>query len=90
MAAAYLWTLDSRGAELTISPVSGLVRRHGSGNAADITAIRISGRRHRITCHADESKFNDLGEGIRQTLLADLTLDGRSATPGTTGLEFRG
>jgi len=50
---------------------------------------RWNGRQHRITCRAGTS-YNDLGEGIRQTLLGELTLDGSTAIAGTVGIEARG
>ena len=90
MTAAYVWSTDASGADFTLSPVNGLIRQRGQGDAVDLTSLRLDGKRHRITCRADPGSFNDLGEGIRQTLLADLTIDGHAAVPGTTGLEFRG
>ena len=88
--AAYLWTADEDGSEFTISPMSGLIRQRRRGMAVEIRGIRLDGTRHRILCEADAAAFNDLGEGIYQTLLADLIFDGHHAVPERTGLEFRG
>jgi hypothetical protein len=86
---AYLWTTDGQRSELTLSPVYGLIRQRRVSNGVAIKTWRINGRRHRLTCTAGADAFNDLGEGIRQTLLADLVFDGHRALAGRTGLEFR-
>ena len=86
---AYLWTTDGQRSELTLSPVSGLIRQRRVANGIAVKTWRINGRGHRFTCSAAADAFNDLGEGIRQTLLADLVFDGHRALAGRTGLEFR-
>lgn len=86
---AYLWTTDGHRSELTISPVTGLIRQRRLSNGIAIDMMRINGRRHRLTCTAEADTFNDLGEGIRQTLVAELTFDGHRAVAGRSGLEFR-
>ena len=53
------------------------------------SSLRLGGKSHRLHVYAPESVFNDLGEGIRQTLLADLTFDGLPAAPSSVGLELR-
>ena len=85
----YLWTTDSQGPELTVFPLSGLIRQRRVGDTVMIGALRIDGRRLRVICGAPATAFNDLGEGIRQTLMADLVYDGQRAVPGRVGLEFR-
>jgi hypothetical protein len=86
---AYVWITDGRRSELTISPLNGLVRQRRDGGTISIDVRRWNGRRHRITCRAGTSQ-NDLGEGIRQTLSGELTLDGVSAVAGAVGVETRG
>jgi hypothetical protein len=86
---AYLWTTDGQRSELTISPVTGLIRQREVSNGIAMDMVRINGRRHRLSCTAGADTFNDLGEGIRQTLLAELIFDGHRAVAGRTGLEFR-
>jgi hypothetical protein len=54
-----------------------------------VDSIRLDVKRHRVRATAPVAAFNDLGEGIRQTLLADLEYDGLRAVPGRVGLEFR-
>jgi hypothetical protein len=92
----YLWTTDGEHADLMRSPVSGLARIDRSYRAGPerasvaVTTVRPLGARHRIEVSAPVSAFNDLGEGIQQTLLADLSLDGLPARPGSVGFELRG
>ena len=92
----YVWTTDGRRDQLTLSPVNGLVRGRtrvaatGDGLATSIASIRFDGSRHHIQVSAPTVSFNDLGEGIAQTLLADLTFDGIPAAPSSVGYEVRG
>ena len=51
---------------------------------------RSVGRETHLTARAPRTSFNDLGEGIHQTLLGDLTLDGWGSCSGRAGLEIRG
>lgn len=90
MPTAYAWTTDGRRPELTISPLTGIVRLRRMGTDSVVDVRRLDGRRHRIVCRVSAAKPNDLGDGIRQTLLGDLTLDGRRAVAGTVGIESRG
>lgn len=86
----YLWTTDGDRSEFVVSPLTGLMRERRDGDSTVIDSIRLDGRRHRVRATAPAAAFNDLGEGIRQTLLADLEYDGIRAVPGRVGLEFRG
>lgn len=92
----YAWTTDGERDDMMRSPVSGLariVRRSPSGaDTVSLTmdSLRPFRKRHRITVSAPTSSFNDLGEDIRQTLLADLSIDGLDARPGSVGFELRG
>ena len=91
----YLWTTDGIRDDLTVSPVTGLIRlQHDrSAEGADLSIVmssrRLGGESHRLHVSAPERVFNDLGDRIRQTLLADLTLDGLAAAPSSVGLERR-
>lgn len=85
----YLWISDGQRAELTLSPITGLIRQRRENDSLVIDTMRVDGRRHRVRAEAPASAFNDLGEGIRQTLIADLECDGRRAVAGRVGLEFR-
>ena len=92
----YVWTTDGTRDQLTVSPVNGLVRARMHGAAAgdrlatSIDSIRFDGSRHRLQVSAPRGSFNDLGEGIAQTLLADLTFDGIAASASSVGYEVRG
>ena len=92
----YIWTTDGEGDDMMRSPVSGLARiGRRSPAGADTVSLTIDGlrpfgKRHRITVSAPAASFNDLGDGICQTLLADLSLDGLHARPGSVGFELRG
>ena len=48
------------------------------------------GKRIRLDCSAAPEQYNDLGEGIRQTLLGTCRVDGASTVSGSAGLEVRG
>ena len=91
MPLGYLWVGGGRDddGEMTVSPVTGLVRSRRDGERIRLRSLRLDGKRHQLDCWAPADTFVDLGEGIRTTLLGDADLDGRSARPGTVGLEFR-
>jgi hypothetical protein len=86
----YLWVTDGSREELVVSALTGLLRERRDGDSTVIDSVRLDGTRHRVRAAAPAGAFNDLGEGIRQTLLADLEFDGLRAVPGRVGLEFRG
>ena len=88
--AAYLWTTDGTRQDMVVSPLNGAVRTRRIPGGFALDAVRIGGPRHRVVATWGEIPTNDLGEGIRQTLHADLTIDGTAAMPGTVGLETRG
>jgi hypothetical protein len=90
LAAAYVWTTDGTRQDLVVSPLNGVVRARRIPGGFALDAVRIGGPRHRVVATWGGTPTNDLGEGIRQTLHADLTIDGAAATSGTVGLETRG
>lgn len=73
---------------LRIGPLNSIVTTRGNAAAFTITASR-PGERLRLDCRADAGSFNDLGEGIQQTLRGDTAIDGWAATVGRAGLEVR-
>jgi hypothetical protein len=85
----YLWVGDGTRSDLVISPGTGILRCRETDGALEIDSVSVRGRQHRVRARAQQASFNDLGEGIHQTLLADLELDGATAVPGTVGLESR-
>jgi hypothetical protein len=85
-----LWTTDGNRHEEIASAVNGVIRTRVSSAGVVIDGQRLGGRRHRVEASWGDVGPNDLGEGIVQTMLADLTLDGIRAATGTVGLEVRG
>lgn len=92
----YVWTTDGVRDEMTVSPLNGLIRvqrrleeRDGMTSVI-LSSQRILGARHRLEVSAPVGQFNDIGDGIDQTLLGDLVFDGVRAVPGTVGFEHRG
>jgi hypothetical protein len=85
---SYLWTSDGAHHDRTISPVNGVIRARRLPDGVEIRSAR-PGNRHRIVVRAPDSAFRDIGDSIRQTLVADLEIDGLHAMPGTVGFEER-
>ena len=88
--AGYVWLRSGGRTEGTVMPLTGAIRAGRDGSLARLSSLRVDGRRHAIVCSAPAGTFNDIGEGIRQTVLADLSLDGRRRAVGSVALEFRG
>lgn len=84
----YVWTSDGTSHDRTVSPVNGIVRARRLPDGVEIRSARL-GHGHRIVVRAPESAFRDIGDSIRQTLVADLEIDGLHAVPGTVGFEER-
>ena len=54
------------------------------------TLVHYWGRGMHLVASAPRTAYNDLGEGIHQTLLGDATVDGLGSCVGRAGLEVRG
>ena len=87
--AGYVWLLEQDRVEQTVVPLTGVVSASAGASHVDITSRRLDGRRHRISCSAASDSFNDAGEGIRQSVLASASLDGRQIVASTAMLELR-
>jgi hypothetical protein len=87
--AGYVWLRSGSGTEQTVMPLTGVIRGRRDGFQTHLSSARIDGRRHSIVCSAPTVTFNDIGESIRQNVLADLRLDGHPRATGTAALEFR-
>lgn len=72
-----------------IAPVYGRITATGNQTALEVRG-RSFGRSIHLTARAPPASYNDLGEGILQTLLADLTVDGWGSCSGRAGVEIRG
>jgi hypothetical protein len=72
-----------------IAPAYG--RISGDGDETSFTLRGRALRRElRLTATAARESYNDLGEDIFSTLLADVTVEDWGACSGRAGLEFRG
>jgi hypothetical protein len=85
-----LWTtyLDRR--EELVHGVNAIIRVRPLARTITVDARGVVGQRHRLMATWTDVAPNDLGEGIIQTMHADLTIDDMQAVPGTVGLEVRG
>ena len=72
-----------------LAPTYGHLSVDGTSESFEMKAW-TRGRKLRLTASAPHSAYNDLGEGIRQTLLGDVAVDGWGSVRGSAGLEFRG
>jgi hypothetical protein len=87
--AGYLWTGEGGRERLVVSPLTGLIQV--TGIAADyVLTARGPGGTVRLRCIGDRALYNDLGEGIAQTLLGRCTRGSDGATDDHAGLEHRG
>jgi hypothetical protein len=90
MPVSVLWTIDDGRREELVSGVNAVIVTRVAPTAVTVEARGILGARHRLVASWTEVEPNDLGEGIVQTMHADLMFDGLKAVPGTVGLEVRG
>ena len=87
--AGYAWIRSGGRVDKIVMPLTGIIRARRDGFDAHLSSLRADSRRHAIRCSAPAATFNDIGEGICQSVLADLWLDGRQRAIGSVGLEFR-
>jgi hypothetical protein len=74
---------------LVIAPAYGRIAVRGNETDFEVHAQKRAQSLH-LTAHASPGSYNDLGEGIHQALLGDLTVDGLGSCVGRAGLEIRG
>jgi hypothetical protein len=71
---------------MLVSPLTALMRLRGSWHDFQLhTCPLAGGETIRLDCSAAPEQYNDLGEGIRQTLLGTCRVDGASAVSGSAG-----
>lgn len=88
MTAGYLWTAEAGREHTLVSPLNGVIVL--SGHPFDFMVLgRRWGRTTRLRCTAESTTYNDLGEGIHQTLLGTCTVVTRGLTDRHAGLEHR-
>jgi hypothetical protein len=88
VAIGYLWMAEAGREDLLISPLNGIITLAGTANDYTLVARRL-GRTTRLRCAAPADRYNDLGEGIHQTLHGTCTVLGRDLADTRAGLEFR-
>jgi len=90
MPISLLWVIDDGRPQELVSAVNAMFRVTADRDQVTVAARGILGARHRLAASWGEVPPNDVGEGIVQTLHANLNVDGVAAMSGTVGLEVRG
>ena len=85
----YLWLQTPNSSHMVKSPVNGIISVTGRSEEFLLTSRSITGRTVRLSCTAPMDTFNDLGEGIRQTLLGTCAIEGLATAVASAGLERR-
>jgi hypothetical protein len=88
MSVGYLWTAEGGRTHMVVSPLSGLITVAGPPTDYTLTARGPRGTM-RLACSAPPRAYNDLADGIRQTLLGRCEILGRDLVDSRAGLEFR-
>jgi hypothetical protein len=86
--AGYLWVSQDGRDRLLVSPLTGLITVAGPRTDYTLTA-RGPRTTTRLQCSAPPEAYNDLGEGIRQTLLGRCAVVGTDNIDARAGLEYR-
>jgi hypothetical protein len=82
----YLFVTQGDRTRMLVSPLTALMRLRGSWHDFQLhTCPLAGGETIRLDCSAAPEQYNDLGEGIRQTLLGTCRVDGASAVSGSAG-----
>lgn len=87
LATGYLWIRENGRERLLVSPLNAIITASGGPGRLVLTA-RSPGRTIWAECTAGRQQYNDLGEGILQTLLARCRLPDRGVSS-QSGLEHR-
>lgn len=85
----YLWLQTPTFSHMVKSPVNGIISVAGRPDQFTVTARSITGPTVRLSCTAPMDRYNDLGDGVRQTLLGTCAIEGLATAVGTAGLERR-
>jgi hypothetical protein len=89
LTAGYVVVDSGNTRQQVVAPAYGRVTVRGSATAFTIDAATV-GRSLHLSARAPLDTYNDLGEGIHQTLLGELSVEGRGSCVGRAGLEVRG
>jgi hypothetical protein len=76
--------------QLIVSPLDGAIQLEARPDGLALTARPFRGPPVRLSASATPEQYNDLGENIRQTLLASFRLDEGPPSQSLGGLEWRG
>lgn len=87
--AGYLALDAGRRTAQVVAPAYGRITTRGTESAFELSARSLTQSLH-LTARAGRDSYNDLGEGIHQVLVADLSVDGVGSCEGRAGLEIRG
>jgi hypothetical protein len=87
LATGYLWIRENGRERLLVSPLNAVITASGGPGRLVLTA-RSAGKTIRAECTASRRQYNDLGEGILQTLLAQCCLSDGGVSS-RSGLEHR-
>jgi hypothetical protein len=85
----FLWSTDGERDDLTVSTLNGLIRTRPIPGGIAIDSVRLGGPRHRVQATWGPILPNDIGDGIVQTMHADLVVDGHHAVARRVGFESR-
>jgi hypothetical protein len=88
LTAGYLWTAEAGREHTLVSPLNGLMSIAGNPEAFTLIGRGPRGTT-RLQGSAAAAQYNDLAEGIQQTLHGSLTVVGRGLTDPHAGLEHR-
>jgi hypothetical protein len=85
---SYLWRYQGGREQMVISPWNGLITVSGTHHDYRLAA-RSPGGTTRLRCQAPSHLYNDLGEGIHQTLHGSCAVAGDGLVDSRAGLEYR-
>ena len=89
LSAGYFFLERAGRRELIVAPYAGSVTLEQAGSALTLTARPFRRPPFQVQLSVPATAYNDLGEGLRQTLLATCTLPDGLTAPATCGLEHR-
>ena len=84
----YVWTYQDGQERMVVSPMTGLITFKGTLDDYCLVA-RGWGHATRMHCATTPERYNDLGEGIQQTLLGSCTVGNSGVVDVRAGVEYR-
>ena len=77
-----LWIENHGRRHLVLHPMNGLIRIAGTLESLALEARRLGLPGFALRCGASPNTYNDLGEGIQQTLIGNCLIEGMGAGAG--------